>query len=48
MTGDASTAARLLGTLGAADGEGVVRVQDRVDADIGDGCGSFGVRGVRH
>ena len=33
MTGDASTA-RLLGTLGTADGEGVVRVQDRFDADI--------------
>jgi uncharacterized protein YndB with AHSA1/START domain len=34
MTGDASTAARLLGTLGTADGKGVVRVQDRFDADI--------------
>lgn len=34
MTGDASTGARLLGTLGAADGKGVVRVEDRFDADI--------------
>ena len=34
MTGDASMAARLLGTLGSADGKGVVRVQDRFDADI--------------
>ena len=34
MTGDASTGARLLGTLGTADGKGVVRVKDRFDADI--------------
>ena len=34
MTGDASTGARLLGTLGTADGKGVVRVEDRFDADI--------------
>jgi uncharacterized protein YndB with AHSA1/START domain len=34
MTGDASTPARLLGTLGTADGKGVVRVQDRFGADI--------------
>ena len=34
MTGDASTGARLLGTLGTAAGKGVVRVQDRFDADI--------------
>jgi uncharacterized protein YndB with AHSA1/START domain len=34
MTGDASAAARLLGTLGTEDGKGVVRVQDRFDADI--------------
>jgi len=34
MTGDASTGARLLGTLGTADGKGVVRVEDRLDADI--------------
>ncbi len=33
MTGDASTGARLLGTLGTADGKGVVRVEDRFDAD---------------
>jgi uncharacterized protein YndB with AHSA1/START domain len=35
MTGDASTGARLLGTLGTADGKGVVRVEDRFAADIG-------------
>jgi uncharacterized protein YndB with AHSA1/START domain len=34
MTGDASSGARLLGTLGTADGKGVVRVQDNIDADI--------------
>ena len=34
MTGDASTGARLLGTLGTADGKGVVRVADRFDADV--------------
>ena len=34
MTGDASTGDRLLGTLGTADGKGVVRVEDRFDADI--------------
>ena len=34
MTDDASTAARLLGTMGTADGKGVVRVRDRFDADI--------------
>ena len=34
MTGDAGTGARLLGTLGIADGKGVVRVADRLDADI--------------
>ena len=34
MTGDASTGARLLGTLGTAAGKGVVRVQDRFDADV--------------
>lgn len=34
MTGDASTAPRLLGTLATADGKGVVRVQDRFDAGI--------------
>jgi uncharacterized protein YndB with AHSA1/START domain len=34
MTGDASTGARLLGTLGTADGKGVVRVEDRFVADI--------------
>jgi len=34
MAGDASPGARLLGTLGTADGKGVVRVQDSFDADI--------------
>jgi uncharacterized protein YndB with AHSA1/START domain len=34
MTGDASTGGRLLGILGTADGKGVVRVQNRFDADI--------------
>jgi hypothetical protein len=34
MTGDASTGARLRGILGTADGKGVVRVEDRFDADI--------------
>ena len=34
MTGDASTGPRLLGTLGSADGKGVVRVEDRFDAGI--------------
>src|SRR5215470_19841273 len=34
VTDDASTGARLLGTLGIAAGKGVVRVQDRFEADI--------------
>jgi uncharacterized protein YndB with AHSA1/START domain len=34
MTGDASTGARLLGTLETVDGKGVVRVKDRFDTDI--------------
>ena len=34
MTDDASTGARLLGTLGTADGKGVVRVEDHFEADI--------------
>jgi uncharacterized protein YndB with AHSA1/START domain len=34
MTGDASTGARLLGTLGTADGKGVVTVKDSFDIDI--------------
>jgi uncharacterized protein YndB with AHSA1/START domain len=34
MTGGESAGARLLGTLGTADGKGVVRVSDRFDADI--------------
>src|SRR5262245_34148084 len=36
MTSDAGTGPRLLGTLGVADGRGVVRVQDRVPAGIED------------
>ena len=34
MTGDAGMGDRLLGTLGIADGKGVVRVEDRFPADI--------------
>jgi uncharacterized protein YndB with AHSA1/START domain len=34
MTGDASTGPWLLGTLGTADGKGVVRVEDRFDAGV--------------
>jgi uncharacterized protein YndB with AHSA1/START domain len=34
MTSDASKGTRLLGTLGTADGKGVVRVADRFDTDI--------------
>ncbi len=34
MTSNESAGVRLLGTLGIADGKGVVRVQDRFDADI--------------
>jgi uncharacterized protein YndB with AHSA1/START domain len=34
MTDDASTSARLLGTLESADGKGVVRVTDRFGTDI--------------
>jgi uncharacterized protein YndB with AHSA1/START domain len=34
MTSDASAGGRLLGTLGTADGKGVVRVEDRFDTDI--------------
>ncbi len=34
MTGNEGAGTRLLGTLGIADGKGVVRVQDRFDADI--------------
>lgn len=35
MAGNANGGARLLGSLGTADGKGVVRVQDSLDADIG-------------
>jgi uncharacterized protein YndB with AHSA1/START domain len=36
MTGDARPGTRLLGTLAAVDGTGVVRMQNRVDTDIDD------------
>lgn len=34
MTSNASTGIRVMGTLGSADGKGVVRVEDRFDTDI--------------
>jgi uncharacterized protein YndB with AHSA1/START domain len=34
MTSNASTGIRVIGTLGSADGKGVVRVEDRFDTDI--------------
>jgi uncharacterized protein YndB with AHSA1/START domain len=36
MTSEAQGSVRILGSLGAADGKGVVRMEDRFDADIGD------------
>jgi len=36
MTGDAPEGARILGSLRATDGKGVVRMEDRLDADIDD------------
>jgi len=36
MTGDAPEGARILGSLRAADGKGVVRMEDRLDTDIDD------------
>src|SRR5215475_761570 len=36
MTGSASGGTRLLGSLGAADGKGVVRVEERYNTDIDD------------
>ena len=36
MTGDASERGRILGSLRAADGKGVVRMEDRLDTDIDD------------
>jgi uncharacterized protein YndB with AHSA1/START domain len=36
MTGTERTGNRILGTLGSANGKGVVRVQDRYDTDIDD------------
>jgi uncharacterized protein YndB with AHSA1/START domain len=36
MSGSASSGIRLLGSLGAADGKGVVRVEERYDTDIDD------------
>src|SRR6266568_3351314 len=36
MTGNARPGSRILGSLRAADGKGVVRIEDRYDTDIGD------------
>ncbi len=36
MTGNANTGTRILGSLRSADGNGVVRLEDRYDTDIGD------------
>lgn len=36
MTGNASTSGRILGTLRAEDGKGVVRMEERFDTDIDD------------
>src|SRR5690349_4543815 len=36
MTGKAGAGARILGTLRSADGEGIVRIEDRYDTDIDD------------
>jgi uncharacterized protein YndB with AHSA1/START domain len=36
MTADARGRERLLGTLGSADGKGVVRMEDRFDTDVAD------------
>ena len=36
MTGNAGPGTRILGSLGSADGKGVVRVEDRLDAGIDD------------
>ena len=36
MTGNARAGARILGSLRSADGQGVVRMQDRFDTDIDD------------
>jgi uncharacterized protein YndB with AHSA1/START domain len=36
MTSNAPTGHRILGTLGSADGKGVVRMEDRFDTDIDD------------
>ncbi len=36
MTSNPSPAARLLGSLGSADGKGIVRIEDRYDTEIDD------------
>jgi uncharacterized protein YndB with AHSA1/START domain len=36
MTGNASGGVRILGSLGSADGFGIVRMEDRLDTDIDD------------
>jgi uncharacterized protein YndB with AHSA1/START domain len=36
MSGNERAGSRILGSLGSADGKGVVRMEDRFDTDIGD------------
>ena len=36
MSGNERAGGRILGSLGSADGKGVVRMEDRFDTDIGD------------
>jgi len=36
MTDKAHVGPRILGTLGAVDGKGIVRIQDRFDTDVDD------------
>ena len=36
MTGNAPAGERILGSLGSAEGKGIVRMEDRFDTDIGD------------
>jgi uncharacterized protein YndB with AHSA1/START domain len=41
MTGNASGGVRILGSLGSADGFGIVRMEDRLDTDIDDVWSAF-------
>jgi hypothetical protein len=41
MTGNTRPGTRILGSLQSADGKGVVRIEDRYDADIGDLWSAF-------